>query len=108
MLMIIKLDNKNFKNAIKNGIKVVEFYMPECPYCIRQNEVLNDLGNIWLGQVSSKNSQDLIKLPSGWIYNLSISKYKNGQSALEIKKSAEKSASNRLKTTLPQSVYSGF
>ena len=61
MLMIIELDNKNFKNAIKNGIKVVEFYMPECPYCIRQNEVLNDLGNIWLGQVSSKNSQDLIK-----------------------------------------------
>ena len=59
--MIIELDNKNFKNAIKNGIKVVEFYMPECPYCIRQNEVLNDLGNIWLGQVGSKNSQDLIK-----------------------------------------------
>ena len=54
------------------------------------------------------NSQDLIKLPSGWIYGLNVSKYKNGQSALEIKKSAEKSASNRLRTTLPQSVYSAI
>ena len=58
--MIIELTSNNFKNAIKKGIKVVEFYMPNCPYCIKQNQVLEELDNIWLGRVSSSESKELI------------------------------------------------
>lgn len=58
--MIIELTSNNFKNAIKKGIKVVEFYMPDCPYCVKQNRVLEEFDNIWIGRVSSSCSKDLI------------------------------------------------
>lgn len=59
--MIVELDKNNFNEAIKRGLKVVEFYMPTCPYCIRQQEVLNDMENIWIGKVNSQNSPSLIE-----------------------------------------------
>ena len=58
--MLIELDVKNFKQAIKRGIKIVEFYMPECPYCISQKRILDEFDNIWIGLVNSHNSKDLI------------------------------------------------
>ncbi len=59
--MIVELDNNNFNEAIKRGIKIVEFYMPSCPYCVRQHQVLDKMENIWIGKVNSQNSPNLIK-----------------------------------------------
>ncbi len=59
--MIVELDNNNFSEAIKRGIKVVEFYMPTCPYCIQQKQVLDEMENLWIGKVNSQNSPDLIE-----------------------------------------------
>lgn len=59
--MIFELDDKNFTQAIKRGIKVVEFYMPNCPYCVREQKVLEGLDNIWIGKVNSHVSPNLIK-----------------------------------------------
>ena len=92
--MLIELDSNNFKQAIKRGIKVVEFYLPTCPYCVREQKELEKMQNIWIGCVNSKNSPELIKdydiltYPTFIIFNNGVeytrfSGFRNHQELLE-------------------------
>lgn len=49
-------------------------------------------------------SEDLMRLPAGWIYGISTAKYKSGRAAADIKLAATKSSSYRLQKVLPQTV----
>ena len=50
--MIYDLNEKNFDEKIKDGIKLVEFYASWCPYCRQEENIINNLNNIWLGKVN--------------------------------------------------------
>ena len=49
--MLVELNEKNFEDNIKSGLKLVEFYAPWCGFCQKQRPVLSDLSdnNIWIG-----------------------------------------------------------
>ena len=58
--MIYDLNEKNFDEKIKDGIKLVEFYASWCPYCRQEENIINNLNNIWLGKVNSDNNSKLV------------------------------------------------
>lgn len=58
--MIYDLNEKNFDDKIKDGIKLVEFYASWCPYCRQEENIINNLNNIWLGKVNSDNNSKLV------------------------------------------------
>ena len=35
--------------------------MHDCPYCVKQNMILEEFDNIWIGRVSSRECLDLIR-----------------------------------------------
>ena len=49
--MIKELNENNFNENTKNGLKLVEFYAAWCGYCQKQRPILNELSenNIWIG-----------------------------------------------------------
>ena len=51
--MIVELDETNFDNETKNGLKLVEFYTTWCSYCTKQRIELEELkdSDIWIGIV---------------------------------------------------------
>ena len=49
-------------------------------------------------------TNDLIRLPAGIIYNYSLEKYNSGSAALEIKRAASCSSSYKLQNKLPEFV----
>ena len=51
--MIVELDEKNFEENIKSGLKLVEFYANWCGFCQKQKPILEELSknNIWIGTV---------------------------------------------------------
>ncbi|MBE6452586.1 MAG: lysozyme [Alphaproteobacteria bacterium] len=54
------------------------------------------------------NSEDLMKLPAGWIYNLSPSMYRSGHAAYNIKDAASRSSQYKLQAILPETVNESF
>ncbi len=58
--MIKILDKNNFVTEIKTGLKLVEFFAPWCGYCHKQAPILEEMDKIWIGQVNSDLSSDLI------------------------------------------------
>lgn len=53
--MLEVLDENNFYNHIKNGLKLVMFGSDLCKYCIKENIVLEDLSgnNINIGKIDA-------------------------------------------------------
>ena len=60
--MIVELNNKNFEEQIKSGLKLVEFYASWCGYCRQQRPVLEELANnnIWIGTVDADESPEIV------------------------------------------------
>lgn len=60
--MLKKLDKTNFEEEIQSGLKVVEFYAPWCGYCKKQEEVLQEMDKVYIGQVNTdEDAQIAIK-----------------------------------------------
>ena len=58
--MIFDLNEKNFDENIKNGIKLVEFYASWCPYCRQEESVLRELPDVWVGKINADNNSKLV------------------------------------------------
>ncbi|CCY63017.1 MAG: thioredoxin family protein [Candidatus Gastranaerophilaceae bacterium] len=61
--MIKELNENNFEENIKSGLKLVEFYATWCGYCQKQRPILKELSenNIWIGTVDSDKNPNLVK-----------------------------------------------
>ena len=61
--MIKELNERNFNENIKTGLKLIEFYAPWCGYCQKQSNVINELSenNIWIGLVNADENPNLVK-----------------------------------------------
>ncbi|MBR1617755.1 thioredoxin family protein [bacterium] len=70
--MLVELNDKNFVDETKEGLKLVDFYTSWCKYCKNQNPILNELSDkgFWIGKLDcDKNSQiaqkyDIVGFPS--------------------------------------------
>ncbi len=51
--MFVELDENNFENETKIGLKLVDFYTTWCKYCQNQDVVLKDLSDngFWIGKL---------------------------------------------------------
>ncbi len=61
--MIIELNEENFDEEIKQGLRLVEFYAPWCMYCKKQRIELQDFENskIRIGIVDGDESPELVQ-----------------------------------------------
>jgi thioredoxin 1 len=61
--MIIELNETNFENEIKQGLKLVEFYATWCIYCKKQRIELQNFEDapMWIGIVDGDESPNIIK-----------------------------------------------
>lgn len=61
--MIKELNENNFNENTKNGLKLVEFYTAWCGYCQKQRPILNELSenNIWIGTIDADKNPELVK-----------------------------------------------
>lgn len=61
--MIIELNEENFDNETKNGLKLIEFYATWCHYCLQQRIELQELedSDIWIGIVDGDESPSIVK-----------------------------------------------
>lgn len=59
--MIVELNEYNFKENIKNGLKLVIFSTTWCSYCQKEQEVLKELSDIWIGKVDGDKNLSLLK-----------------------------------------------
>ena len=57
--MMINLNNDNFEDETKSGLKLVLFSAKWCGYCQKQKAVLNEMPDIWVGLVDSDESPQL-------------------------------------------------
>ena len=51
--MIKELNNDNFNEETKNGLKLIEFHTNWCGYCKKQQPELEAMDKIWIGQVDA-------------------------------------------------------
>ena len=51
--MMINLNNDNFEDETKSGLKLVLFSAKWCGYCQKQKAVLNEMPDIWAGLVDA-------------------------------------------------------
>lgn len=61
--MIVELDEKNFEENTKTGLKLIEFFATWCGYCQKQRPVLEELSNnnIWIGTVDADKNPDIVR-----------------------------------------------
>lgn len=59
--MIQELNNENFNEHIKTGLKLVEFYTDWCGFCKKQKPILDDLSKngVWIGMLNADNFSDI-------------------------------------------------
>ena len=57
--MITELNNNNFETETKSGLKLVLFSATWCGYCQKQKAVLNELKDIWFGEVDADKSPEI-------------------------------------------------
>lgn len=60
--MITELNEKNFEESIKKGIKLVAFTAQWCGYCKKQKPILDEISNqnIWIGNVDSEENPQIV------------------------------------------------
>lgn len=60
--MLQELNERNFDDCVKDGIKFVAFTAPWCGFCQKQKPVLNEIAdqNIWIGEVNSDENPSVI------------------------------------------------
>ena len=51
--MLLELNDNNFSEATKNGVKLVEFRTDWCGYCKKQQSELEKMDKIWIGQIDA-------------------------------------------------------
>ncbi|MBR6162966.1 thioredoxin family protein [bacterium] len=56
---MIHLNNKNFEEKTKTGLKLVLFSAKWCGYCQKQKMVLNTMPDIWVGEIDTDESPEL-------------------------------------------------
>lgn len=61
--MLQELNEKNFDENIKNGIKFVTFSASWCGFCQKQKPILKELANenIWIGEVDPDENPSLVQ-----------------------------------------------
>jgi len=59
--MIKELNNENFVNETKDGLKLIEFFADWCGFCTRQEPILKELDKIWIGRVNTDENKDIAK-----------------------------------------------
>lgn len=61
--MIIELNENNFEENTKTGLKLVEFFATWCGYCQKQHPVLEELSknSIWIGTVDVDKNPQLVE-----------------------------------------------
>ena len=61
--MIIELNEENFEQETKYGLKLIEFYATWCHYCMQQRMELEEFANsdMWIGIVDGDESPNIIK-----------------------------------------------
>lgn len=59
--MIVELNEKNFDENTKSGLKLIEFYATWCGYCQKQKPILEELSNnnIWIGTIDVDKNPEL-------------------------------------------------
>ena len=57
--MLTELDNDNFNEKTKTGVKLIEFRTSWCGYCKKQQPELEEMGKVWIGQVDADNVPSL-------------------------------------------------
>ena len=61
--MLQELNEKNFDENVKNGIKLVSFTADWCGFCQKQKPILKEIADndIWIGIVDSDRNMSLVK-----------------------------------------------
>lgn len=61
--MLQELNEKNFDENIKDGVKLVTFTADWCGFCQKQKPILKDLANekIWIGEVNPDKNPSLVQ-----------------------------------------------
>lgn len=61
--MIQELNEKNFDEHTKNGIKFVTFTADWCSFCQKQKPILREIANenIWIGEVNPDKNPNLVR-----------------------------------------------
>ncbi len=59
--MFVELNEKNFENETKQGLKLVDFYTTWCKYCQNQESVLKELSDngFWIGKLDCDKHADI-------------------------------------------------
>ena len=56
---MIHLNNNNFEEQTKTGLKLVLFSAKWCGYCQKQKMVLNEMPDIWVGEIDTNESPNI-------------------------------------------------
>ena len=57
--MLIELNKENFDEKTKTGVKIIEFYTTWCGYCKKQQEELDQMDKVWIGQVEADDNSEI-------------------------------------------------
>lgn len=57
--MLTELNDDNFIEETKNGLKLIEFYTSWCGYCKKQKPELEEMDKIWIGQVDAEQASKI-------------------------------------------------
>lgn len=57
--MLKELNEKNFNDETKSGVKLIEFHTSWCGYCKKQQPELDAMNKIWIGQIDADKEAEI-------------------------------------------------